>query len=152
MPLAPMPMPAGGPPGSPGAGSPTPPRLPGSPAGGPGGPGGSPMVSPGGGAGQKAAAMANIRAVMRALQVSMHAFEPGSKEFQGLMRAMSALNPLFGQAQAADLGPAAIRQMASAQGAAGGGPGGPLAGAPPPGVASPAGARPPMPPPPGGGM
>jgi hypothetical protein len=95
--------------------------------------------------------MANIKAVMRALQVSMTAFEPGSKEFQGLMRAMSALNPLFGQPTGADLGPAAIRQMAAAQGAPSGPGGGPLAGMPPPGVASPAGA-PPMPPPPGEGV
>jgi hypothetical protein len=97
------------------------------------------MVSPGGGAGNKAAAMANIKAVMRTLQMSMMAYEPGSKEFQGLMRALSALNPLFGQPSGADLGPAAIRQMGQTQGA-----GGPLAGGPPPGVAS---APPPAPPP-----
>ncbi len=97
------------------------------------------MVSPGGGAGNKASAMANIKAVMRGLQVSMQAFEPGSKEFQGLMRALSSLNPLFGKPSESDLGPAAIRQMAATQH-----PGGPLAGGPPPGVMS---APPPMPPP-----
>ena len=117
-------------------------KLPGNVAGPGGGPGGTPMVSPGGGAGNKAAAMANIKAVMRTLQQTMQAFEPGSKEFQGLMRALSALNPLFGQATGADLGPAAIRQMAATQN-----PGGPLAGAPPPGIAS---APPPPPPSPPG--
>jgi hypothetical protein len=82
--------------------------------------------------------MANVKAVMRTLQMSMMAYEPGSKEFQGLMRALSSLNPLFGKASDADLGPAAIRQMAKTQQ-----PGGPLAGAPPPGVISA-----PLPPPP----
>ncbi len=134
-----------GPPGLGGAPGGAPPvKLPGSPAGGPGGPGGSPMVSPGGGAGNKAAAMANIKAVMRTLQMSMMAYEPGSKEFQGLMRALSALNPLFGQPSGSDLGPAALRQMAQTQN-----PGGPLAGAPPPGVVS--APLPPPPPMPGAG-
>ena len=103
------------------------------------------MVSPGGGAGNKAAAMANIKAVMRTLQMSMMAYEPGSKEFQGLMRALSALNPLFGQPSGADLGPAAIRQISQTQNV-----GGPLAGAPPPGVVS--APLPPVPPSPGGEM
>jgi hypothetical protein len=120
--------------------------LPKSPAGGPGGPGASPMVSPGGGAGNQAAALANIKACMRTMQMSMLAYEPGSKEFQGLMRALSALNPLFGESKGGDLAPAALRQMAATQN-----PGGPLAGAPPPGIASaplpPSGG---MPPPPGG--
>jgi hypothetical protein len=148
MPIPPMPMglpgggsPGGAPGGPPGGAA----KLPGSPVGGPGGPGGSPMVSPGGGAGSKASAMATIKAVMRSLQLTMQNFEPGSKEFQGLMRALSALNPLFGQATGADLGPAAIRQMAATQQ-----PGGPLAGGPPPGVASPPMSAPP--PSPGGEM
>jgi hypothetical protein len=142
-----MPMPGAGggamphPPGGP--------QLPGSPAGGPGGPGGTPMVSPGGGAGNQAAAMANIKACMRTMQMSMLAYEPGSKEFQGLMRALSALNPLFGESKGPDVTPAAMRQMAQTQN-----PGGPLAGAPPPGIAS--AALPPAPPPggpmPGGEM
>jgi hypothetical protein len=118
-----------------------PPKLPGNVAGPGGGPGASPMVSPGGGAGQKAAAMGDIKAVMRTLQMRMLAFEPGSKEFQALMRALSALNPMFGQATGADLGPAAIRSMAATQNT-----GGPLAGVPPPGVASPPTPPPPAPP------
>ncbi len=148
MAMPPMPMPGGGAGGPPGAmpggppGAAPPMKLPGNVAGPGGGPGASPMVSPGGGAGNKAAAMGNIKAVMRTLQMSMMAFEPGSKEFQGLMRAMSALNPLFGQPTGADLAPAALRQMAATQN-----PGGPLAGAPPPGIAS---APPPPPPPPPG--
>lgn len=114
--------------------------LPKSPMGGPGGPGASPMASPGGGAGNQAAALSNIKACMRTMQMSMLAYEPGSKEFQGLMRALSALNPLFGESKGGDLTPAALRHMASSQNL-----GGPLAGAPPPGIQ-------PAPLPPAGGM
>lgn len=122
----------GAPPGAP-------PQLPGSVAGGTGGPGATPMVSPGGGAGNKAAAIASIKAVMKTLQVHLLAFEPGSRESQALMRSLSALNPIFGKAQDADLTPAAMRQMAQTQN-----PGGPLSAAPPPGIAP--AALPPMPP------
>jgi len=106
-----------------------PPRLPGSPMGGPGGPGGSPMVSPGSGAGMKAAATEAIKECMRHIQVYGLAFDPGSKEFNGVQRALGALNSIFGKPSDADLGPAARARMAQP-------PPNPLAGMPPGGMAS----------------
>lgn len=106
-------------------------KMPGSPTGGPGGPGATPMLSPGGGDGNKAAAVATIKGIMPALYKGMMAFEPGSKENQAILRALSALSPIFGKAEAANLVPAAMRQLAQA----GPQPGG-LASAPPPGIAA----------------
>ena len=118
-PLAPPPEP----PGSGGA-------LPGSPAGGPGGPGGSPMMSPGGGDGNKAAAVQSVKAVMPMLLKASMAFEAGSKEQQALLRAMSSLNPIFGKAEGANMVPAGLAQLAMANKQ------GPMSSAPPPGMVS----------------
>src|SRR5215475_1697110 len=89
-----------------------PPRLPGSPIGGAGGPGASPMVSPGQGAGVKAAAVAQIRSCMRNIQVAALSFDPGSKEFNGVMGALRSLNSVFGKPADQDLDPAARARMA----------------------------------------
>src|ERR1700727_560277 len=79
------------------------PALPKSPVGGPGGPGASPMMSPGGGAGNKAAATQQVKAVIPALLIASMAFDAGSKEQQALLRAISSLNPIFGKAEGANM-------------------------------------------------
>ena len=122
--------------GPPGAG-----MMPKSPIGGPGGPGGSPMVSPGGGAGNIANAMTGVKTCHTSLTGYLSAFPAGSKEQQALFRALAALNTIVKDAPP-ETGEAAKRQMLQ-QGASAGGP---LAGAPPPGVASaPLPSAPPMP-------
>jgi len=148
-----MPIPGdtlpGGPPGAPPGGpsdDPTGGIVPKSPIGGPGGPGGSPMMSPGAGAGNRAAATQQIKAVMPALLMSAMAFEAGSKEQQAILRAISSLNPIFGRAEGQNMVPAGLASMAAA--ARGGGP---LSAAPPPGISPdtskpPAGMLPPLPP------
>src|SRR5580704_4458603 len=115
-PLAPPPEPPGGA------------ALPKSPVGGPGGPGGSPMLSPGGGAGNKAAATQQVKAVIPALLMASMAFESGSKEQQALLRAISSLNPIFGKAEGSNMVPAGLATMAQAASK------GPLSAAPPPGI------------------
>ena len=104
--------------------------MPKSPMGGPGGPGGSPMLSPGGGAGNKAAAIQSIKAVMPTLLRGSMAFEAGSKEQQAVLRAVSSLNPIFGKAEGENMVPAGLATMAmnAKQG--------PLSAAPPPGLTS----------------
>jgi len=88
------------------------------------------MLSPGGGAGNKAAAVQSVKAVMPMLLKASMAFEAGSKEQQALLRAMSSLNPIFGKAEGANMVPAGLAQMAMANKQ------GPLSAAPPPGLAS----------------
>jgi hypothetical protein len=113
------------PPEAPGAAA-----MPKSPVGGPGGPGGSPMMSPGGGAGNKAAAVQTVKAIMPAILKAAMAFEGGSKEQQALLRAMSSLNPIFGKAEGANMVPAGLAQLAMANKS------GPMSSAPPPGLVS----------------
>jgi hypothetical protein len=130
--------PAGAAPGGPpGGGAPV---LPKSPIGGAGGPGASPMVSPGNNAGGKAAAAAKIKACMQTIQIAALSYEPGSKEFNGVMGALRSLNSVFGKPTDQDLVPAARRQIAEA-------PKPPLAGSPPAGLGG--APQPPMMPPPG---
>src|SRR5579864_856413 len=117
-PLAPPPEAPGGP------------AVPKSPVGGPSGPGGSPMLSPGGGAGNKAAATQQVKAVIPALLMASMAFEAGSKEQQALLRAISSLNPIFGKAEGSNMVPAALATMAQASKQ------GPLSAAPPPGLSA----------------
>src|ERR1700722_16685002 len=125
-------MPMGMPPPSPAA----PPAGPGpamglpkSPVGGPGGPGASPMLSPGAGAGNKAAAMQQVKVAMPTLLHAALAYEVGSKEQQALINAYRALTPIFGKAEAQNMVPAGIATMAmNAQ------KGGGMASAPPPGI------------------
>jgi hypothetical protein len=88
------------------------------------------MLSPGAGAGNKAAAVQQIKAVMPALMVAMMAFEAGSKEQQAVNRALSALGPVFGKAEGNNMVPAALATMAQAHKQ------GPMSAAPPPGLVS----------------
>jgi hypothetical protein len=88
------------------------------------------MLSPGGGAGNKAAAIQSVKAVMPMLLHASMAFEGGSKEQQALLRALSSLNPLFGRAEGANMVPAGLATMAQASQK------GPLSAAPPPGLIS----------------
>lgn len=98
------------------------------------------MLSPGGGAGNKAAAVQQIKVVLPALLLASMAFEAGSKEQQAVLRAVSALNPVFGKAEGTNMVPAGLATMAQASAK------GPMSAAPPPGLS-------PSPtPPPGMGM
>jgi hypothetical protein len=123
--LDPAAMPGGPPPGGP-PGMPPKPPLPGGPS--PTGPGASPALSPGDGAGRKAAALQQVKGALPALLLASMAFEPGSKEQQALIRAVSALNPIFGKAEPANMVPAALQGMAQAAAK------GPMSAAPPPGI------------------
>ena len=98
------------------------------------------MLSPGGGAGLKAAAIEQIRSCMRNIQVAGLSFDPGSKEFNGVMGALRTLNSIFGKTSDTDLDPAARARMAQP-------PPSPLAGMAPSGMAGGAGGAPPAPPP-----
>jgi hypothetical protein len=102
------------------------------------------MLSPGGGAGNKAAAVQSVKAVMPLILKAAMAFEGGSKEQQALLRAAAALNPVFGKAEGANMVPAGLAQMAMANKQ------GPLSAAPPPGIV-PDTSSPPGGGPPGGG-
>jgi hypothetical protein len=86
------------------------------------------MLSPGGGAGNKAAATQQVKAVIPALLVASMAFEAGSKEQQALLRAIQSLNPMFGKAEGANMVPAGLATMAQAAKQ------GPMSAAPPPGL------------------
>lgn len=110
------------------------PALPGNMAGGPTGPGASPALAPGDGAGNMAAADAMVKAIIPALHKALSAYPIGSKQYKGVMRALSSLTAEFGQENKQSMVPAAIMQMAQA--AKGGTP---MPGAPPPGIAPTAG-------------
>lgn len=90
------------------------PQLPGSPAGAPTTPGASPMAAPGGGAGNKAAAVAQLKAIVPTLYKILSAFEFGSKENAAVQRALTALSPIAGKTEEDSLVPSAIQQMALA--------------------------------------
>lgn len=96
--------------------------------GGPGGPGGSPMMSPGSGAGNKAAALAKIKGMTPMLINAMLAFDIGSKEFQQIQRAVESLSSLVGKAQTQNMVPAGLQSMAMQARK------GPISSAPPPGI------------------
>lgn len=87
------------------------------------------MLSPGAGAGNKAAATQQVKAVIPALLIASMAFESGSKEQQALLRAIQSLNPIFGRAEGQNMVPAGLATMAQAAKQ------GPLSAAPPPGLA-----------------
>ena len=87
------------------------------------------MLSPGGGAGNKAAAMQSVKVAMPTLLHAALAYEVGSKEQQALLNAYRALTPIFGKAEAQNMVPAGIATMAmNAQ------KGGGMSAAPPPGI------------------
>lgn len=104
----PMPMPSPSP--APGAGA----TLPGTMAGKPTTPGGSPVVAPGGGAGQSAAAAAAVKAIMPVLHKALAAFEVGSKEYMAVSAATQKLAGTFAKPSGSNLVPAAIQQIAGA--------------------------------------
>lgn len=101
------------------------------------------MLSPGGGAGNKAAAVQIVKALLPGLLHASMAFEAGSKEQQALIRAVSALNPIFGKAEGANMVPAGLATLAQNARK------GPLSAAPPPGLIPTD--KPPMDMPPAGG-
>lgn len=70
------------------------------------------MLSPGAGAGNKAAAVQTIKALMPGLLKAAMAFEGGSKEQQAILRAVSSLNPVFGKAEGANMVPAGLAALA----------------------------------------
>lgn len=86
------------------------------------------MLSPGGGAGNKAAAVQKIKTAADVIVLAMNAFEVGSKEQQALMRAAQALSGIVGKSTGTNMVPADITAMAQAAQK------GPPSGAPPPGV------------------
>jgi hypothetical protein len=86
------------------------------------------MLSPGAGAGNRAAATQQIKSVMPALLTAAMAFDAGSKEQQAILRAISSLNPIFGKAEGANMVPAGIATLANAAKA------GQMTASPPPGV------------------
>lgn len=88
------------------------------------------MLSPGGGEGNKAAAVQSIKALMPGILKASMAFEAGSKEQQAILRAVAALNPIFGKAEGANMVPAGLAAMAMQAKQ------GPMSSAPPPGLVS----------------
>jgi len=103
------------------------------------------MLSPGGGAGNKAAAVQIVKALLPGLLQASMAFEGGSKEQQAIIRAVSALNPIFGKAEGANMVPAGLATLAQNARK------GPLSAAPPPGLIPTDKTPPDMPMPPAGG-
>lgn len=69
------------------------------------------MMSPGGGAGNQAAAVQKVKTAIDALVIALAAFPAGSKEMQAIMRSVSALQPLFGKATGQNMVPAGIAAM-----------------------------------------
>lgn len=86
------------------------------------------MLSPGAGEGNKAAAIQSVKAVLPAILKASMAFEAGSKEQQAILRAVAALNPIFGKAEGSNMVPAGLAAMAMQAKQ------GPLSAAPPPGL------------------
>lgn len=87
------------------------------------------MLSPGGGAGNKAAAIQTVKGLLPGLIMASMAFESGSKEQQAILRAVSSLNPIFGKAAGENMVPAGLAQMATMAKQ-----GSPMSAAPPPGL------------------
>jgi hypothetical protein len=114
--------------------------LPKSPAGSPAGPGGGPMMSPGGGAGTKANAVAGLKGIIQSLVRKLADFDVGSKEFMAVDSAIRSLTRAFGKSSGSDMVPAALKQLVATQAK------GPMSGAPPPGMmgGGPGAAAPPM--------
>lgn len=88
------------------------PVLPGNPMGGPQGPGATSMTAPGGGAGNEAAADAQIKAVLPTMHKALSAYPVDSKKYKGLLNALRALTANFGSSTTESIVPAAIQQMA----------------------------------------
>jgi hypothetical protein len=87
------------------------------------------MLSPGGGAGNKAAATQTVKAAKDTLLMASLAFESGGKEQNAILEAVRALR-IFGKDVGTNMVPAALASMAQASKQ------GPLSAAPPPGLVS----------------
>lgn len=110
--------------------------MPGAMAGSPSGPGASPVLSPGGGAGNQAAASGILKSVIPFLHNALTALPVNSPQYKAVDKALAALTPVFGAAQGGNVVPSSILALAQAakSGAspfANAAP--PLAAAPPPG-------------------
>lgn len=115
-----------------------------SPVGGPAGPGGSPATSPGDNLGKRAAAVEAARVAVGKLMEIARDFGIGTKEFNAVHKAITALNPVIGHQLEGETTAASRRQLAAM-------PQPPLANAAPPGMSPPAmpGGPPPLTPSPG---
>lgn len=141
----PFPPPGLGAGGAPAPVRPPPPFMrPRSPVGGPAGPGGSPAASPGANLGKRAASVETVRALVGKLLEVVPDFGIGTKEFNAIQKAITALNPVIGHQLEGETTAASRRQLAAV-------PQPPLANAAPPGVSPPAmpGGPPPLTPSPG---
>lgn len=72
------------------------------------------MLAPGGGAGNLAAAIAQVKAVMPILHRSLAAAPIGGKEYKHIIGAIKELAALVGEAQDGNLVPAAAQQIMQA--------------------------------------
>lgn len=94
-----------------------------------GAPGAAPMLTPQAPVGEQAGAKVQILTAQKVLVQAMQSFDPGSKEFKGLLSAIKALTGAFGKDEESteELQPAEIKNLL--QGIAGPGQG--PSGAPP---------------------
>lgn len=88
--------------------------LPKSPLGGPSGPGASPATSPGGGAGNEAAAIADVKSCLPIMMKAVNQLPAGDKFRQALLRAVMSIEAHIGKSQTEDLTPAAGQRIAQA--------------------------------------
>lgn len=88
--------------------------MPGSPGGTPPGPGASPMVAPGAGAGNTAAAKGIVGQAVKLLVSGMAAFPFNTPEFKAINEALDKLTKHFGKQEDESLVPATIQQLAGA--------------------------------------
>jgi hypothetical protein len=106
------------------------------------------MVSPGGGAGNQAAARGILKSVIPSLHQALMVFPVNGPEYKAIDRALAALTPAFGKSADGNLVPAALLQQANAVKQGGGSPLGgsapPLSPSPPPGAEGPPGGPPGM--------
>jgi len=69
-------------------------------------------MSPGNSAGAGAAAMSQIKALMNPLHQILGALPVGSKEYKSVLKALNALQPVFGAPEEGNTSMAAIQNMA----------------------------------------
>ena len=93
---------------------PMPPTMPGNLAGSPLSPGASPMIAPGGGGGQTTQVRALIKSLMDPLHKALGSVPVESREYKALLRAINALQPVFGSAGEGNLQAAGAQQLLKA--------------------------------------
>lgn len=98
----------------PGGAPPMPGSLPKNPAAGPGGPGSSPVMSPGGGKGNQAAADAQVKMAIQSLRLCQDSYDVYSDQFRAIADAIRSLGSVFGKATKQDVVPAEMVRMAQA--------------------------------------